>query len=257
MSLFDLSGEVAIVTGSTKGIGKAIATRLAEAGAKVVVSSRKADVCDAVAAEINEKHAKNGGEAIAIPCHIYYKDQLQNLVDRTLDKWGKVSIAVPNAAVNPYHGPSAGIPDEAFNKIMETNVRSTFWFCQLVLPHMVEKGDGKIVIIASIAGLKGVTDLGAYAISKVAEHQIARNLAVEYGPQGIRVNAIAPGLIKTDFAKALWTDPVRLERIAGHLPLRRIGEPDEIAGATLFLVSKAGGYMTGQVLNVDGGSAVV
>lgn len=257
MGLFDLSGQVAIVTGSTKGIGKAIAARFCEAGAKVVVSSRKADMCDAVAAEINEKYAANGGEAIAIPCHVYYKDQLRNLVDRTLDKWGKITTLVPNAAVNPYHGPSAGIPDEAFDKIMETNVRSTFWLCQLVLPHMVERREGAIVIIASIAGLKGSTDLGAYAISKVAEHQIARNLAVEYGPHGIRVNAIAPGLIKTDFAKALWTDPARLEKVSGHLPLRRIGEPDEIAGAALFLVSKAGSYVTGHVLNVDGGSAVV
>lgn len=257
MSLFDLSGQVAIVTGSTKGIGKAIAARFAEAGAKVVVSSRKADVCDAVAAEINQKFARDGGEAIAVPCHVYYKDQLKNLVDRTLDKWGKVTIAVPNAAVNPYHGPSAGIPDEAFDKILETNVRGTFWLCQMVLPHMVERKEGAIVIIASISGLKGSTDLGAYAISKVAEHQIARNLAVEYGPHGIRVNAIAPGLIKTDFAKALWTDPVRLEKVSSHLPLRRIGDPDEIAGGALFLVSKAGGYMTGQVLNIDGGSAVV
>ena len=257
MSLFDLTGQVAIVTGSTKGIGKAIAARFAEAGAKVVVSSRKADVCDAVTAEINEKYARNGGEAIAIPCHVGYKDQLKNLVDRTLDKWGKVTIAVPNAAVNPYHGPSANIPDEAFDKIMETNVRSTFWLCHMVLPHMVERKEGSIVIIASISGLKGSTDLGAYAISKVAEHQIARNLAVEYGPHGIRVNAIAPGLIKTDFAKALWTDPVRLEKVSGHLPLRRLGEPDEIAGGALFLVSKAGSYVTGQVLEIDGGSAVV
>jgi NAD(P)-dependent dehydrogenase (short-subunit alcohol dehydrogenase family) len=257
MSLFDLSGQVAIVTGSTKGIGKAIAARFCEAGAKVVVSSRKADMCDAVAAEINENYAANGGEAIAIPCHVYHKDQLRNLVDRTLDKWGKITTLVPNAAVNPYHGPSAGIPDEAFDKIMETNVRSTFWLCQLVLPHMVERREGAIVIIASIAGLKGSTDLGAYAISKVAEHQIARNLAVEYGPHGIRVNAIAPGLIKTDFAKALWTDPARLEKVSSHLPLRRIGEPDEIAGAALFLASRAGAYVTGHVLNVDGGAAVV
>ena len=257
MSLFDLSGQVAIVTGSTKGIGKAIAARFAEAGARVVVSSRKADVCDAVAAEINKSYARNGGEAIAIPAHVYYKEQLQNLVDRTLDKWGQVDIAVPNAAVNPYHGPSSGIPDEAFNKIMETNVRSTFWFCHLVLPHMVKRKQGAIVIIASISGLKGSTDLGAYAISKVAEHQIARNLALEYGPHGIRVNAIAPGLIKTDFAKALWTDPVRLEKVSSQLPLRRIGDPDEIAGGALFLASKGGAYVTGQVLNIDGGSAVV
>lgn len=256
MGFFDLTGQVAIVTGSTKGIGKAIASRMAEAGAKVVVSSRKADVCDAVAAEINEKWAKNGGEAIAVPCHVYYKDQLRQLVDTTLQKWGKISICVPNAAVNPYHGPSAGIPDEAWDKIMETNVRSTFWLCQMVLPNMVENKAGSITIIASIAGLKGNVALGAYAISKVAEHQLARNIAVEYGPHGIRANAIAPGLIKTDFAKALWTDPVRLEKINNTLPLRRLGDPDEIAGAAVFLSTQAGSYVTGQVLNVCGGASV-
>lgn len=257
MDLFDLSDQVSIVTGSTKGIGRAIAARLCEAGSKVVISSRKADACESVAAEINKSHAANGGEAIAIPCHVGHKEQLRNLVDRTLDKWGKITTLVPNAAVNPYHGPSAGIPDEAFDKIMETNVRSTFWLCHMVLPNMVERKSGSIVIIASIAGLKGVADLGAYAISKVAEHQIARNLAVEYGPRGIRVNAIAPGLVKTDFAKALWTDPVRLERVSSHLPLRRLGEPDEIAGMALFLASRASSYVTGQVLNVDGGASVV
>ena len=170
---------------------------------------------------------------------------------------GKITTCVPNAAANPYHGGLAGIPDSAFDKIMETNVRATFWLCRLVLPHMVERKDGSIVIIASIAGLKGSPDLGAYAMSKVAGHQLARNLAVEYGPHGIRVNAIAPGLIKTDFAKALWTDPERLEAVSERLPLRRIGEPSEVAGAALFLASPAASYVTGQVLNVCGGSAVV
>ena len=203
MSLFDLSGNVAIITGSTKGIGKAIATNMAMAGAKVVVSSRKADVCEAVAAQINKEHARNGGEAISIPCHVGQADQLRNLVDRTLHKWGKIDTLVPNAASNPYHGPSSGLPDSAFEKILDTNVRSVHRLCHMVLPHMVERKSGSITIIASIAGLKGVKDLGAYAISKVAEHQIARNLAVEYGPDNIRVNAIAPGLIKTDFAQSL------------------------------------------------------
>ncbi|MCB1743149.1 MAG: SDR family NAD(P)-dependent oxidoreductase, partial [Gammaproteobacteria bacterium] len=202
MGFFDLSDKVAIVTGSTKGIGQAIASRLCEAGAKVVVSSRKQDACEAVTADINKRYARNGGEAIAVPCHVGHKDQLQALVDKTLDKWGKLTTLVPNAASNPYHGPSSGIPDSAFDKIMETNVRSTFWLCHMALPHMVERKEGSIIIIASIAGLKGSVDLCVYAISKVAEHQIARNLAVEYGPHNIRVNAIAPGLIKTDFAKA-------------------------------------------------------
>ena len=257
MSLFDMSDSVAIVTGSTKGIGRAIAERLCEQGAKVVVSSRKTDVCEAVTADINKNFAKNGGEAVSIPCHVGDDDRLKYLVDATLDKWGKITTLVANAAVNPYHGPSADIPESAFDKILDINVKSTFKLCHLVLPHMVERKEGSVTLIASIAGLKGSTDLGAYAISKVAEHQIARNLACEYGKYNIRINAIAPGLIKTDFAKALWTDPVRLERVSGVLPLRRIGDPDEIAGTTVWLASKAGAYVTGQVINVDGGSAVV
>lgn len=254
--LFDLSGQTALITGSTKGIGKAIAARMAQYGAKVVVSSRKADVCDAVAAEINEKYAARGGSATAIPCHIGYKEQLQNLVDKTQDALGPIDILVPNAAVNPYYGPSKDMPDSAWDKIMETNVRSTFWLCNMVIPGMAERGKGAVTIIASISGLQGSVELFAYAVSKVAEHQVARNLALEYGESGVRVNAIAPGLIKTDFAQALWTDPVRLERVNSKLPLRRIGDPDEIAGAALWLSSKAGGYVTGQVINVDGGAAI-
>lgn len=257
MDMFDLSGEVAIVTGSTKGIGKAIAQQFAHAGAKVVVSSRKQDACDEVAKDINENYAANGGEAMPVACHVGHKEQLQQLVDRTIDTWGKVTTLVPNAAVNPYHGPSGNTPDSAWDKIMETNVRSTFWLCHMVLPGMVERRSGSIIIIASIAGLKGSVDLHAYAVSKVAEHQIARNLAVEYGPHNIRINAIAPGLIKTDFAKALWTDPERLAMVENELPLRRLGDPEDIAGAALFLASRASAYVTGQVLNVCGGKSVV
>lgn len=257
MQMFDLSDDVAIVTGSTKGIGKAIAARMAQAGAKVVVSSRKADACEAVTAEINKDYAANGGEAISIPCHVGEEEQLKALVDRTMDTWGKVTTLVPNAAVNPYYGPSSEMPDSAFHKILDVNVFSVFKLCHMVLPQMVERGSGSITIIASIAGLKGSVELSAYAISKVAEHQIARNLAVEYGPQGIRVNAIAPGLIKTDFAKALWTDPKRLEHVENQQPLRRIGDPDDIAGAAVFLASRAAAYVTGQVICVDGGKSVV
>jgi len=253
--MFDLSGKTAIVTGSTKGIGKAIAARMAQYGAKVVVSSRKADVCDAVAAEINKDYAARGGEAISIPCHVGYKEQLEQLVSETEKAFGPIDILVPNAAVNPYHGPSIDVPDSAWDKIMEVNVRSTFWLCNMVLPGMAERGSGVVTIIASVAGLKG-SNLFAYSVSKVAEHQIARNFAVEYGPKGVRVNAIAPGLIKTDFAKPLWTDPERMERINARLPLRRLGAPEEIAGMALFLASDAGTYVTGQVLNVDGGASV-
>ena len=253
---FDLSGQTALITGSTKGIGKAIAARMAQYGAKVVISSRKADVCDAVRDEINADYADRGGKAISIPCHIGHKEQLENLVATTERELGPIDILVPNAAVNPYYGPSKDMPDSAWDKIMETNVRSTFWLCNMVVPGMAERGKGSVTIIASIAGLQGSVELFAYAVSKVAEHQIARNLALEYGDKGVRVNAIAPGLIKTDFAKALWTDPVRLDRVNSKLPLRRLGDPDEIAGAALFLSSKAGAYVTGQVINIDGGAAI-
>lgn len=254
--LFDLSGQTALITGSSKGIGKAIAARMAQYGAKVVISSRKADVCEAVAEEINRDYADRGGKAISIPAHIGHKDQLQMLVDTTEKELGPIDILVPNAAVNPYYGPSKDMPDSAWDKIMETNVRSTFWLCNMVIPGMAERGKGSVTIIASISGLQGSVELFAYAISKVAEHQLARNLALEYGHLGVRVNAIAPGLIKTDFAKALWTDPVRLDRINQSVPLRRLGDPDEIAGAAMFLSTKAGAYMTGQVINVDGGAAI-
>lgn len=253
MTLFDLSGKVAIVTGSTKGIGEAIVHRLAEHGAKVVVSSRKADACDKVAGAINARHA---GHAIAVPCNISEKADLQRLVDTTMKTWGKVDILVCNAAVNPYFGPSGNIPDEAFDKIMNANVKSNHWLCQLVLPQMVERKDGSIIIISSIGGLRGSPILGAYCISKAADFQLARNLAVEYGEHNIRANCIAPGLIKTYFAKALWDNPEILERSTSTAPLKRIGMPDEIAGAAVFLASPAGAFMTGQKLVIDGGVTI-
>ena len=257
MELFDLSDRVAIITGSSKGIGKAIAARMAQHGAKVVVSSRKADACEAAMEEINRDYAGTGGEAISIPAHVGMDDDLRNLVDKTLDKWGKITTLVPNAASNPYYGPSADMPEEAFEKILDTNVKSVFKLCHMVIPGMVEANKGSITIISSNSGLKGSPFLCGYSISKVAGHQIARNLAVEFGPQGVRVNAIAPGLIKTDFAKTLWTNPDRLVRVENLLPLRRIGDPDEIAGTAVFLASDAANFLTGQVLNVDGGNAIV
>ena len=254
MNLFDLSGKVALVTGSTKGIGEAIVHRLAEHGAKVVVSSRKADACDKVAADINKAQGKE--VAVPIPCNINYKEQLQQLVAGTRQKWGKIDILICNAALNPYFGPQMDIPDEAFDKIMGANVRSNHWLCQLVLPEMVERKDGSIIIVSSIGGLRGSAVLGAYCISKAADFQLARNIAVEYGPKNIRANCIAPGLIKTDFAKALWDNPDILERSTSGAPLRRIGDPDEIAGAAVFLASKAGAFMTGHAIVIDGGATI-
>jgi NAD(P)-dependent dehydrogenase (short-subunit alcohol dehydrogenase family) len=214
-SLFDLSGKVAIVTGSTKGIGLAIATRMAEHGATVVISSRKADACHAVAAQIKAA----GGKAVVIPCHIGRKEELQHLVDQTVGQCGGVDILVENAGVNPYLGPSASMPDEAYERVMGSNVRSNVWLANMAIPHMVARGGGSVIIISSIGGLRGSSQLGAYGISKAADMQLARNIAVEWGPKNIRANAIAPGLVRTDFARALWEDPVLYRKRTRDTPL--------------------------------------
>ena len=252
MDLFDLSGKVAVITGSSKGIGKAIAERLAEHGARVVISSRKAGPCEEVAAAINDQQGV--GRAIAIPANIASKEDLQRLVDETNRVFGQIDILVCNAASNPYYGPMSGIGDDQFRKILENNVIANNWLINMVSPEMRERKDGSIVIISSIGGLRGSTGIGAYNISKAADFQLARNLAVELGPDNIRVNCIAPGLVKTDFAKALWDTPEAEKRSSANTPLRRLGEPDDIAGAAVFLASKAGSWMTGQAIVVDGGS---
>lgn len=252
MSLFDLTGKVALITGSTKGIGLAIAHRMAEAGAKVVISSRNQSACDEAAAEINAK----GGYAFPFACNINYKEQLQALTNKTIEHYGKIDILVVNAALNPFYGPSQDIPDEAFDKIMNSNIGSAHRLCQMVLPGMAKLGGGAVIIVSSIAGIKGSNVLGAYGISKAADMQMARNLAVEWGPHNIRVNCIAPGLIRTDFARALWENPETYQQTVSKYPLRRIGEPDEIAGAAIYLASDAGSFTTGQTLVVDGGGTI-
>ncbi|HWF00430.1 MAG TPA: SDR family oxidoreductase [Caulobacteraceae bacterium] len=251
MELFDLTGKVAVITGSSRGIGKAIAERMAEHGAKVVISSRKAGPCEDVARQINEQHP---GAAIAIPANISSKEDLQRLIDETRQAFGKVDILVCNAASNPYFGPMSGLPDDAFRKILDNNIVSNHWLIQMVAPEMKERRDGAIVIVSSIGGLRGSGALGAYAISKAADMQLARNLAQELSPHNIRVNCIAPGLVKTDFAKALWDTPEAEKRSSSATPLRRLGEPDDIAGAAVFLAGRAGAWMTGQTIVVDGGS---
>ena len=254
MSLFDLSGKVAVVTGSSRGIGRAIAERLAEHGAKVVVSSRKAEACKEVAEAINKKHGKE--RAIVVPANISSKDDLKNLVEETDRKFGKIDILVCNAASNPYFGPLGGIQDDQFRKILDNNILSNHWLAQLVSPQMIKRKEGSIIIVSSIGGLRGSSMLGAYCISKAADLQLARNLAVEYGPHNVRVNCLAPGLIKTDFARALWEDKERLKAREEQTPLRRIGEPDEIAGAAVFLASAAGSFVTGQNIVIDGGVTI-
>lgn len=254
MSLFSLTGKVAIITGSSRGIGKAIAERMAEQGAKVVISSRKPEPCKDVTDAINAQYG--AGSAISIPANISSKTELKHLVDETTSQLGKVDILVCNAASNPYYGPLAGIEDDQFRKILENNVIANHWLIGFAAPQMIERKEGSIIIVSSIGGLRGSPVIGAYNISKAADFQLARNLAVEYGPHNVRVNCIAPGLIKTDFAKALWEDPVMLKQRTATTPLRRIGEPDEIAGAAIFLASQAGTFVTGQAIVVDGGVTI-
>ena len=249
---FDLSGQVAVITGSSKGIGRSAAEIMAALGAKVVISSRKADACEAVAAGIK----KAGGEAIVIPCNISRKEELESLVKGTLKQWGKIDTLVCNAAVNPYFGPLEKIPDEVFDKIMATNIKSNLWLCNFALPGMAEQGGGSVVIVSSVAGLRGTAQIGAYCISKAADMQLARNLAAELGPDNIRVNTIAPGLIKTDFARALWDNPEYLDKRLQTAPLRRIGEPDDIGGIAVMLAGKAGAFITGQTIIADAGVTI-
>src|SRR5713226_5854491 len=249
---FDLTDQVAIVTGSSRGIGRSIAETMASLGAKVVVSSRKPEPCEEVAAGIR----KRGGEAIVIPCNISRKPEVEALVSATLKAFGKIDILVCNAAVNPVFGPLAKLTDEAFDKIMGANVKSNLWLCNLVIPGMAERGGGAVVIVSSIAGLRGTGVLGAYGISKAADFALARNLAVEWGPHNVRVNCVAPGLVKTDFARALWENPDLLARRTATTPLRRIGEPEEIGPIVAFLASPAARFITGQVVVADGGVTI-
>ena len=246
---FDLTGRVAVVTGSSRGIGRSSAELLARLGAKVVISSRKLDACEEVADGIR----KQGGDALVIPCNIARRAEIDALITGTVKHYGKIDILVCNAAVNPYFGPLLDITDEAFDKIMASNVKSNIWLCAGVIPAMDERGNGSVVIISSIGGLRGSTVIGAYGISKAADFALARSLAGEWGPKGVRVNCVAPGLVKTDFARALWEDEERLKRRCATTPLRRIGEPDEIAGAVAYLGSDASSFMTGQTIVVDGG----
>ena len=254
MSLFDLTGKVAIVTGSSRGIGRAIAEEFAAQGAKVVISSRKQDACDEAAAEINAAHGE--GTAVAIAASISDKVQLQDLFARTKEQLGPVGILVCNAASNPYYGSMDGIQDEQFRKVLDNNILSNHWLIQLALPDMRAKRDGAIIVVSSIGGLRGSPTIGAYNVSKAADFQLVRNYAVENGEHGIRVNAIAPGLVKTDFARALWENPKALAATEARLPMRRIGEPRDIAGAAVYLSSPAARWTTGQMIVVDGGATI-
>ncbi|MBT3659288.1 MAG: SDR family oxidoreductase [Rhodospirillaceae bacterium] len=248
--LFDLTGKTALITGSSRGIGKAIAMAMVDAGARVVISSRKLDACEAVAAEINDA----GGEAMALPCNVSDRDSLRTLVGEVIDAWGRIDILVCNAAINPYFGTLQDIDEGAFDKIMETNVKNQLWLCNMVIPAMAERREGSVIIVSSVGAMKGTKNLGAYSISKGADITIARNLAVEWGESQVTVNCIAPALIRTDMARALWEDPERYKKACEIYPLGRIGEPEEVAGAAVFLAAPSGRFVTGQTIIVDGGA---
>lgn len=253
MELFDLSEKVAVITGASRGIGEAIAYRLAEAGANVVLSSRDAEKCAEIAQKIN---ALGKGRAASTKCHIGRREEIDSLIQFTNETFGGVDTVVANAAVNPHYGPITTLEDEQFDKVMTANVQSSIWLAQYASPIMEQRDGGSFIIVSSIGGFVGTDAIGVYNMSKAADLQLARNLAVELGPKGIRANCICPGIVKTKFAEALWTNPKVEEHTRSQLPLRRFGEPDDISGASVFLASGASRWMTGQQIVVDGGALI-
>lgn len=252
--LFDLSGKVAIVTGSSRGIGRSIAEALADAGARVVISSRTQDACDEAAAAINAR--LGDGRAVSIAADISVKEDVRKLVEMTEDRLGPVDALVCNAAVSSHYGPTLEIPDDEFHKIINSNILSNQWLVQLVAPGMIKRQAGSIIIVASLGAYLGSGMIGTYHLSKAADLQMVRNLAVELGRHSIRVNAISPGITKTDFAKRLWEDPNGVAMVTQRTPLCRIGEPGEMAGAAVFLAADASAFMTGQSMIIDGGMSI-
>jgi len=250
--MLDLSEKVAVITGASRGIGRSIAENMARAGARVVISSRKLEACEEVAEAIRAE----GGEAIAIAASLGHQDQLEAMINQSRETLGKVDILVCNAAVNPYYGPLTGIDNELFDKMMHCNVRDNLFLCKLVLPEMAERNDGSIIVISSVGGIRGNSVLGAYGITKAADMALVRNLAVEWGKKNIRINCIAPGLIKTDFARALWENPEMRSHLENMTPLGRIGEPDDIGMLAAFLASKGGAFITGETIIADGGMSI-
>ncbi|MEM1379419.1 MAG: SDR family oxidoreductase [Pseudomonadota bacterium] len=253
-TLFDLSGKSAIITGASRGIGEAIARRLAQHGASVTVSSRKLEACESVAASINESEGREAAKAVA--ANISHREALEELVDQHTAQFGAADILICNAAVNPAYGPSADLTDEQIDKIFNCNIKANHRLCHLVIPKMAEKGSGAIVIISSVSAFIGNANIGMYGVSKAADLQLARNLAVEHGPSGVRINCIAPGVVKTYFAEALWKDPKVEAVMTKQIPMRRFGEPDDVAGAAVFLSSDASAWMNGQNITIDGGTLI-
>lgn len=252
MTTFDLSGKVAIVTGASRGIGEAIAQHFAQAGAKVVVCARKLESLQTVADSINQA----GGTALAMACHTGKCEQVQAVVAQTLAKWGRIDIVVNNAATNPHFGPLLNSDAAQWDKTYEVNVKGYFWLIQAAAEAMQAQGGGSIINVASVAGLQPATAMGIYSISKAAVIAMTKQLAQELGPMNIRVNALAPGLIKTKFSSALWDNEDLNQKIVAGTPLGRIGTVDEVAAAALYLASDAAAFTTGTVITMDGGSLV-
>lgn len=249
--LFDLSKTVVIVTGGTRGIGLATATALAELGARVVISSEDKKACKAISSELQSFDL----DVIGVPCDVRKRSQLEQLVETTLQEFGRLDALVCCAGIAPHLGAISSASDEDWDATVTVNLRSALWLSSLAIPQMLERG-GSVVFVSSIAGLRGNKNIGLYGISKAGLAQLARNLAMEWGPKNIRVNAVSPGLIRTEFSKTMLENDALMERHIGLTPLRRVGEAFEVAGVIAMLVSKAGAFITGQNIIVDGGTVI-
>jgi len=253
--LFSLKGKVALITGGSRGIGRAIALAFAEAGASLVVSSRnkRPPELQKVAEEIQAK----GGKALAIPAHVGKKEDVQNLVQKTLEEFGRIDILVNNAGVNPVLSALVDLEEEAFEKVIEVNLKGAFFMSKAVAREMIKQGGGRIINISSISGLRARADgTGAYCISKAAMNMMTQVMARELAPHNILVNAIAPGSIKTEFSRVDWADPERRAQRIREIELKRFGEPEEVVGSALLLASEASSFMTGEIIRVDGGKTI-
>jgi NAD(P)-dependent dehydrogenase (short-subunit alcohol dehydrogenase family) len=251
-ALFDLRGKVALVTGSSRGLGLASAKAMAEHGAKVVISGRKADAAEAAAAGIRA----SGGEAIAAACNIGRKQELQGLVDYAKQAWGRIDIVMANAAIHPWVGSVLDLKEETFNKFMQVNVQSSIWLAQMTVPGMLERGYGRFIVVASVVGILGDPLTGTYGLTKAADMQFVRNMAMEFASRGVTANCIAPGTFKTEMARSQWEDEKLVQWYRQRNPSQRFGEVEEIAGLALLLASPSGGYINGQTIAVDGGHTI-
>jgi NAD(P)-dependent dehydrogenase (short-subunit alcohol dehydrogenase family) len=251
-ALFDLRGRVAIITGSSRGLGLASAKGMAEHGARVAICGRKADAAEAAAAQIRAA----GGEAIAVSCNIGRKEELQRVVDAANQAWGRIDIVMANAAIHPWIGSVLDLKEETFNKFMQVNVQSSIWLAQMTVPGMLERGYGRFIVVASVVGLLGDPVTGTYGLTKAADMQFVRNVAMEFASRGITANCIAPGTFKTEMARSQWEDENLVRWYQQRNPSRRFGEVEELAGLAVLLASPSGGYINGQTIAVDGGHTI-